>query len=195
MFNTQFAEIVEKIMAERKMTITSIAFLAGVGRSRLSTLVNNPDHMVMEEGPTSVLTKIRKAFPAYFPKQDIRDTRKGDQNEVQEFLVREEVSNYIETPPPIDRTEELISTLKEHNKILKEVIEKNLDSLQTNLRTSQLLLRSLQTSQSAQHDVMMGSLERLEKRKKGSLAADADRLELELNLQLQRTGSNADGGK
>lgn len=169
-----------------------IAEKAKVGRSRLSTIVNNVDHYYMEEGPSSVLTKVRRAFGEYFPP-------KQDKQDVMPNAINDSGSTYNKTAQSNDdyaaRTEELINTLKEHNKILKDVIEKNLDSLQTNLRTSQLLLRSLQTSQSAQHDVMMGSLERIEKRKKGSLAADADKLEFELNLQLQGADKRGDGGK
>lgn len=79
---------------------------------------------------------------------------------------------------------EHVAMLKDHNETLKKVILENLTTVQASLKTNQIIIRSIQVQQTAQHEIMLGSLDRLEKKKAGSLLAKAGRREFELNGQL-----------
>lgn len=89
---------------------------------------------------------------------------------------------------------EHIATLKDHNETLKRVILENLTAVQSSLKTNQIMIRSIQVQQTAQHEVMLGSLDRLENETEGTLAAKAGKREFELNGQVNEIDKRSTEG-
>lgn len=89
---------------------------------------------------------------------------------------------------------EHMALLKDHNATLKKVILENLTAVQSSLKTNQIMIRSIQVQQTAQHEVMLGSLDRLENETEGTLAAKADKREFELNGQVNEIDKQTAGG-
>lgn len=107
-------------------------------------------------------------------------------------LIYESKTKDSEHGNPIDRTDHLIQTLERTNKTLETIILANLTGVNTNLtvlteviKTNQLMIDSIQVRQSAQHTVMLGSLDRIEGRKEGALLVKASKLENDLRQEAQ----------
>lgn len=115
---------------------------------------------------------------------------RGLQKKIFEKFINTTKNVSRETKIPKDRTDELIESLKNTNEMLVEVIKNNLNIIQSNLTTNQMMINSIQVRQSAQHHVMLESLDRIEKKKEGTLSAKADKIEVELSQKLKRKGNH-----
>lgn len=111
------------------------------------------------------------------------------------FFVRNDEKKQVqETPQENPDTRILIQTLQDHNKILREVIFTNLTGLGEVIKSNQEILGALLNSQTAHDEIIIGSLERLEKKPKGSLSVEADKREIDLRkTQNQRGKQGAPG--
>lgn len=82
----------------------------------------------------------------------------------------------------------VLGLLQKHNDTLEKIILSNLNGLKDILKTNQILLMTVTIQQTAHDEVIMGSLDRLEKHKEGTLSSKADKKELEVRENMYRMG-------
>lgn len=128
--------------------------------------------------------------------------KKKGGNQKLEKLLKETFPEILQNDtPPIDRTDHLIQTLERTNKTLETIILANLTGVNTNLnvlnevvKTNQIMIDSIQVRQTAQHTIMLGSLDRLEKNKEGTLLLKSGKLESDLIQKVKQGGNSTAEG-
>lgn len=133
MNNRELKDIIKQIQAGEGISLTEIAKECRVGRSHLSTLINDEEEKEVEP---PLIGKLSKKFPIYFKEQNRTDS---------------------------DDLASILASLKEIRGFAISIL----------------------TGQSAGHEVIMKSLDRLEENPEGSLSAAADKLALQLAQRMK----------
>jgi transcriptional regulator with XRE-family HTH domain len=89
MNNRELKKIIKRIQQSEGYNLTQIATESGIGRSHLSTLINDEE---VKEVESPLIGKLSKKYPAYFSEQHQTDENKIDQilanlKEIQEYAI------------------------------------------------------------------------------------------------------------
>lgn len=154
---------------------------------------NNLEILLNEVQLKTRLTLEQIAQRLGYSRPYLNKMKKNGGNQKLEKMLKETFPEVLQNDtPPADRTDHLIQTLERTNKTLETIILANLTGVNTNLtvlteviKTNQLMIDSIQVRQSAQHTVMLGSLDRIEGKKEGTLLVKASKLENDLRQEVQ----------
>lgn len=81
-----------------------------------------------------------------------------------------------------------IKLLQDHNQTLKDIILTNLTAIQSSLGMNYQLLESIHVQQTTDDQVIFRHLEKMRNLKAGSISAEADKLELDVEVKRRQKG-------
>lgn len=216
MTNRELAQYISIIRFQTRLNVTEIAEKAGVGRSRLSNIINDDKEYELEEKASSVLTKMKLAFPSAFEYKQMKSRAVNDsvqtkKNNSSEAAVEKatDLVDHVKSPShdlilrilenQQNATHVITELLKTQNKILerqeKDVVSK-LSTIESSLADQGLFLDSMQATILSRSEEVLKNLADIQGLKdRRSLIGKADNKAGDVLGIKKRKGSNGGPGK